>query len=286
MQSVVLLAWFAWAVACALGSRVLFQRVLEPRIGRYAYPIACLGWIALLLIGVLVVRSADALMARQLSHSAHAAAYWTLYFSPFGLPTVVGAPVVLLSDLVRFVWKRVSGHATDRREATVVRSRRRPSRRVALAAGGAALLILLGFGLAITPPPSNALADEIDQLIEQDPCIADVDQWDSRAYSWAASPRDGRSIHNYPLWELSAPWVGSDRSFVDLHLHQGSQASFYPPGRHRLRADQVMFVLDDTNTNVAFGTYDVRARQLVDWSCGPNIGEAASVTPEPPSQAP
>lgn len=285
MQSFVLLAWFVWAVACAWSARALFQRVLEPRTGRYAYLIACLGWLALLLIGFLVVRSADSLMGRQLSHSAYAVAYWTAYFSPFGLPTLVGAPVVLLSDLVRFLWKRVRGQPADRREANVVRSDRTSPRRTALVAGGGALVILLGLGLAITPPPSHELADEIDRLVEQDPCIADVDEWDSRSYSWAASPPDGRSVQ-YPLWPLSAPWIGSDRSFVDLHFHQGAYASFYPAGRNRLRADQVMFVIDDSNTNVASGTYDVEARRLIDWSCGPNIGEAASVTPEPPSQAP
>lgn len=146
------------------------------------------------------------------------------------------------------------------------RPRRRKGR--LLLASGIILTGLLILGLTITPRPTSALANEIDRLVEQDPCVGSVQNWDSRHYAWSAA-----SWRNdwYLLWFLTAPWLGSDTSKVNIRFYQGPGAAHYPPGRHLLRADQDNFGLDDSNMLVVFGTYDVGARRMTHWVCGSNV---------------
>lgn len=149
-----------------------------------------------------------------------------------------------------------------------MRSKSRTGKRSALLACGVILAGLLFLGLAITPPPSPALADEIDRLLEQDPCVRSPDRWPARYYvwekpSWAKHP--GRHI----FWVLSGPWLGSDTSKVSVRFHERASAEMYTPGRHLLRADEEQLWLDSSNDMLVTGTYDIGSRKLISWTCGP-----------------
>lgn len=83
--------------------------MFRPRLGVAAQFAAYGMWIVLLLFGLVVVSVSgmqmygfDANDPRQL------VGYWVFFHSPMGLPTVVGAPAVLLIDFVRAVidWRR------------------------------------------------------------------------------------------------------------------------------------------------------------------------------------
>lgn len=147
----------------------------------------------------------------------------------------------------------------------------RTRKRSALLACGVILAGLLFLGLAITPPPSPAIADEIDRLLEQDPCVRSANQWPARYYVWEKPSWAKRGRH-MSFWILSGPWLGSDTSKVSVHFHEMASAAMYTPGRHLLRADQEELWLDDSNDRYVTGTYDIRTRKLISWTCEPNGG--------------
>lgn len=99
--------WFGWAFACAFGTRLGFTRLFRSRLGSVAQFAAYGVWLVLLLAGWVIVSFSgmemygfDANDPRQLW------GYWVFFHSPLGLPTVVGAPAVLLIDLVRWLADR------------------------------------------------------------------------------------------------------------------------------------------------------------------------------------
>ena len=131
---------------------------------------------------------------------------------------------------------------------------------------------VLFLSLTTTRPPSPALADEIDRLLEQDPCVASTDLWPSRYYIWGM-PEWGRSQgFRGLLWALTGPWFGSDTSKVSIHFHERASAEAYRPGRHLLRADQQDWWLDSSNHMLVRGTYNIETRRLTEFYCGPNGG--------------
>lgn len=100
--------WYLWAFACALGVRIILVRVLKPRFGRLAHVGAYLGWIALLIAGVLLA-ALTGLKSYGFdpTNPAQKVGYLILVFSPIGLPLLAGAPFVLIFDLVVSLSRRL-----------------------------------------------------------------------------------------------------------------------------------------------------------------------------------
>lgn len=139
----------------------------------------------------------------------------------------------------------------------------RAVRRFALA-GGLGVAGVAVLWLTITPSPSPALADEIDGLMQQDPCVGSVDGWPSRFYVWEKVSWDkNRSL----FWHLTGPWFGSDRSVVRVKFHERALPGPYPAGRHLLRAEQEELWLDNSNHRRVTATYDVGKRMLTSLEC-------------------
>lgn len=105
--------WFGWAVVCALGTRLGFTRLFRSCFGNTAQFAAYGVWLVLFLAGWMIVSlSGMQLYGYDASDPGQMWGYWVLFYSPLGLPTVVGPPVVLLVDLVRAVisWRRRPPH--------------------------------------------------------------------------------------------------------------------------------------------------------------------------------
>ena len=108
------------------------------------------------------------------------------------------------------------------------------------------------------------MADDIDRLLVLDPCIGSIADWPSREYAWGRNDWTGNPF-------FGSRWLGSDKSTVRVQFYRGEGAGHYPPGRHLLRADQVQLSYDSSpELIVAYAEYDVEARRLTDFHCGPN----------------
>lgn len=151
-----------------------------------------------------------------------------------------------------------------------MRGKPRAGKRAALLLGGVLIAVIMALGLAITPAPSPDVADEIDRLLEQDPCGGSTARWPSRYYVWERPAWSTREPRIDFLWLLSGPWFGSDTSRVNVRFHENASPDMYLPGRHLLRADQEVMWLDSSNDKFVFGTYDVQTRKFIDLTCGPN----------------
>lgn len=101
--------WVGWAFACALGTRIGFTRLFRSRLGSVAQFAAYGMWLVLLLVGWVIVSlrgmqvyGFDGADPRQMF------GYLIFFYSPFGLPTVFGAPAVLVVDLLKAVidWRK------------------------------------------------------------------------------------------------------------------------------------------------------------------------------------
>ena len=135
-----------------------------------------------------------------------------------------------------------------------MRGKLRAEKRAALLVGGVIIAGVMALSLTMTRPPSPEVADEIDRLLEQDPCVGSADRWPSRDYAWAMpawSKKNEDAIHF--LWLLSGPWLGSDTSRVTVSFHERASPDMYLPGRHLLRADQEVMWLDSSNDKFVFG---------------------------------
>lgn len=151
-----------------------------------------------------------------------------------------------------------------------MRGKPRAGKRTILLLGSVIIAVIMALGLTITPAPSPDVADEIDRLLEQDPCVGSAARWPSRYYVWERTEWSTREPRIDFLWLLSGPWLGSDTSRVHVRFYEKASPDMYLPGRHLLRADQEVMWLDSSNDKFAFGTYDVRTRKFVDLTCGPN----------------
>ena len=151
-----------------------------------------------------------------------------------------------------------------------MRGELRAEKRAALLVGGVIISGVMALSLTMTRPPSPEVADEIDRLLEQDPCVGSSDRWPSRYYAWERPAWSKREAQNHFLWLLSGPWLGSDTSRVTVSFHERASPDMYLPSRHLLRADQEVMWLDSSNDLSVFGTYDVRTRKFINLTCGPN----------------
>lgn len=145
----------------------------------------------------------------------------------------------------------------------------------AVAALGSVVACLFLLNSKTTEPPSPALADEIDRVLVRDPCIGSIEDWTSREYSW------GRNSLSDPRF-FGSRWLGSDTSIVHVSFYRGDGSENYPPGRQLLRADQVRLSFDSSpELFLAYAEYDVEARRLTDFECGPNYPSEVSETNAP-----
>ncbi|MGQ3041056.1 MAG: hypothetical protein ACT6SD_00515 [Brevundimonas sp.] len=93
--------WLIWAFVCAFGLRVLFARMFR-HLGGSAKLAAYAMWLFLIILGfTLVGLSGFQLYGYEPSDPRQFMGYLILFFSPFGLPTAVGAPAVLILDFAR-----------------------------------------------------------------------------------------------------------------------------------------------------------------------------------------
>ena len=135
---------------------------------------------------------------------------------------------------------------------------------VALVAGAGLAAAALAI-VTIQKPPSAALADRIDHLLESDPCVGQVESWPSRDYSWGQTD----FTHAPGVWR----WFGSDTSTVDIRFYRGQpNPETYPPGRQLQTARQIL-TYDDSDSWFVFATYDVAENRLNELRCGPNYPE-------------
>lgn len=101
--------WFGWAFVCAFGVRLGFTRLFRRWLGSLAQFAAYGMWIVLLFAGwVIVSLSGMQMYGFEAGDPRQIWGYWVFFYSPLGLPTVFGAPAVLIVDLVRAVitWRK------------------------------------------------------------------------------------------------------------------------------------------------------------------------------------
>ena len=101
--------WCGWAFACAFCARFGFARMFRPWLGAVASLAAYGMCFVLLLMGwAIISMSGFQMYGFDASDPRQQWGYWLFFYSPFGLPTVVGAPAVLVLDLVRVMltWRK------------------------------------------------------------------------------------------------------------------------------------------------------------------------------------
>ncbi len=98
--------WIVWAFLCAFAVRLGIVFVLKKQIGGASYLVAYAAWVMLLVIGLI---TSDALGFQMYGFDAadpkQAASRLILLYTPFGFPTLVGAPIVLILDALRGLWR-------------------------------------------------------------------------------------------------------------------------------------------------------------------------------------
>lgn len=111
-----------------------------------------------------------------------------------------------------------------------------------------------------TEGPSPALADEIDRLLTQNPCVGPIEDWTSRQYTWR---------RNSWTWGPLGRWLGSDKSVVHVALFQRGSPKAFEPGRHLRRAGEVENVYSsDPDLLVVSADYHVETGRLTEFYCG------------------
>ena len=97
--------WTLWSFGCAMAIRVTVVRLFKPSlypVGPYA--VAYLSWVVFFALGMSL-----ALLTGFRIHGVEPIAGrlrfgdYVAYFSPFGLPLLAGAPLVLVTDLTMIV---------------------------------------------------------------------------------------------------------------------------------------------------------------------------------------
>ena len=97
--------WIFWAFLCAFAVRLAIVFALKKQLGGTSYLVAYATWVMLVVIGLIAT---DALGFQMYGFDAadpkQAAARLILLYTPFGFPTLVGAPIVLIVDALRGLW--------------------------------------------------------------------------------------------------------------------------------------------------------------------------------------
>lgn len=118
MEGAFAVGWWLWAPLCAWLSRYVVVRVFEKRLGRAAYFVAYGVWIVSVIAGLIFVQwTGMQFYGFDRSDPWQLAGWIVLFVSPFGLPTLFGAPVIFALDLIRFV-------AIERRKTSKVSASR------------------------------------------------------------------------------------------------------------------------------------------------------------------
>jgi hypothetical protein len=109
--------WFGWGFVCALLTRVAFAALFRKRLGAFDCLAAYGMWFVLFSIGVAITELSGFQMYGFDSNSPQAVGYWVMFYSPLGLPLLVGAPAVLLLDGARSIlaWRRLGRARPARR---------------------------------------------------------------------------------------------------------------------------------------------------------------------------
>jgi hypothetical protein len=108
------------------------------------------------------------------------------------------------------------------------------------------------------PLPNNADVARVDRALSQVPCIGKPELW-QREYQYRTT------LRNLPvsLW-----WL--DRNTIDFHLTKAGE--FADAGVHPKTPDPPFArIVDDTPTDLAWGSYNLRSGRLQMDFCGPNF---------------
>ena len=100
--------WILLSVFVVLVARIALVNVLNRKLSLRSSFLAAYGLFPLFLLTgfFLVVASGMQMYGFDANDQGHWFGFVILYFSPFGLPLVLGAPVVLLLDFMRKPWRR------------------------------------------------------------------------------------------------------------------------------------------------------------------------------------
>ena len=114
MDTLFSIVWLLWAPLCAWFVRALIVRLLHRQMGGASFAYAYTFWIVSFISALVFAQwSGMQMYGFDRSDPWQLAGWIVLFISPFGLPLLFGAPVVLLSDAIRFVvipaWQRRSG---------------------------------------------------------------------------------------------------------------------------------------------------------------------------------
>jgi hypothetical protein len=97
--------WTLWSFACAMAIRVTVVRLFKPSfypIGPYAA--AYLSWVLLFAVGMgLAILTGFRFRGGDHFGGSFRLGDYVAYFSPFGLPLLAGAPLVLVLDLTMII---------------------------------------------------------------------------------------------------------------------------------------------------------------------------------------
>lgn len=104
METAFNIGWLLWALIAAWTSRALIVCLFSKR-GAGAYGLAYGFWV-LSFLGALgfVSWTGMQMYGFDRDNPWQVAGWYVLFISPFGLPLLAGAPIVLLIDAIRFGW--------------------------------------------------------------------------------------------------------------------------------------------------------------------------------------
>lgn len=95
------MAWIAWAIFCTWAIRVAVVATLFRRLGGWSYCFAYLVLVILVATGVAIMNASGmTFYSPPPINDAQRTAVWLFFFTPLGLPTLVGAPFVVVLDFV------------------------------------------------------------------------------------------------------------------------------------------------------------------------------------------
>lgn len=106
VDTLITVAWFVWAIACASATRVFVVRWAKGRIGLKGAYVTAYSVLLVGLIATLLLVSWSGMQAYGFNRRDpwQMAGYISLFISPLGLPVLFGGPVIFLVDMFR-LWR-------------------------------------------------------------------------------------------------------------------------------------------------------------------------------------
>lgn len=109
MDAVFDILWWLWCPVAALLVQAVAIRLYRPRNAAQETTVGCLAWLASFAVAMLFVSWSGMQLYGFHSDDARSWARWfVLFISPFGLPLLFGAPVVLILKALLTWWKAVT----------------------------------------------------------------------------------------------------------------------------------------------------------------------------------